>query len=365
MFSMNTHAAPPVLEGRGSAPPTPHGGDPGRPASAGLPSPTALEGGRDLGPLFARPVQRQGEGPRSLLSVRQRPCGEPVWRLDTGVVGVGEAAWCPDRARARVERRSHRVSASELETQLERARRLKLPPWVVFAPHEDAFAASADPARRDEILSMMRRLIDAGIGLVVTTRGDVRDAEGLLALARRRPDALSVRIGLFSTESTLEAKWERGLAPGIRRLALGRSLKELGVRVEVELGPIVPFANDDGRQLKEAVRLVARSGLDAIAPRWIEDAPGLERQLEQEVSPSTARLVTGWFRQPGSNAGQAYRRILPLQVRRSRLEQLHDAASHARIRLVTCACSEQGACVACLEGRDLSAPQLDLFERLA
>jgi hypothetical protein len=314
----------------------------------------------------ARPaIARAPESPRSLLSVRQRSCGAPVWRLDTGVVGVGEAAWCPDRARARVERRPPLVSARELDNQLERARRLKLPPWIVFAPHEDGFAASADPGRRAELVAMMNRLVDVGIGLVLTTRGDLRDAEGLIALARRRPEALAVRIGLFSPESALESRWERGLAPGARRLALGRALKELGVRVEVELGPIVPFANDDARQLKDAVRAVARAGLDAIAPRWIEDAPGLERQIELEVSPSTSRLVTGWFRQPGSNAGQALRRILPLQVRKTRLEQLHDAASQARVKLVTCACSEQGACVACLEGRDLAAPQLDLFERFA
>lgn len=310
-------------------------------------------------------IARAGDAPRSLLSVRQRACGTPVWRLDTGVVGVGDAAWCPDRARGRVERKAPRVTVAELENQLERARRLKLPPWIVFAPHEDAFASTADPVRRAELLAMMNRLVDAGIGLVLTTRGDLRDADGLVALARRRSEALAVRIGLFSAESALEARWERGLVPGPRRLALGRALKELGVRVEVELGPIVPFANDDTRQLKDAVRAVARAGIDAIAPRWIEDAPGLERQIEQEVSPSTARLVTGWFRQPGSNAGQAMRRILPLQVRKSRLEQLHDAASQARVKLITCACTEQGACVACLDGKDLEAPQLDLFERFA
>lgn len=310
-------------------------------------------------------IVRAADAHRSLLSVRQRACGGPVWRIDTGMAGVGEAAWCPDRARSRVERKPALVTERELETQLERARRLKLPSWIVFAPHEDGFAASADPQRRAELVAMMNRLVDAGIGLSLTTRGDLRDAEGLLALARRRPEALAVRIGLFSPESSLEARWERGLAPGARRLALGRALKELGVRVEVELGPIVPFANDDARQLKDAVRAVARAGLDAIAPRWIEDAPGLERQIEQEVSPSTARLVTGWFRQPGSNAGQALRRILPLQVRKSRLEHLHDAASQARIKLVTCACSDQGACVACLDGKDLVAPQLDLFERFA
>jgi hypothetical protein len=259
------------------------------------------------------------------------------------------------------------VTERDLELQLERSRRVKAPDWLLFAPYEDGFTPQASPERRDELVRMMRRLLDSGIALTLTTRGDVVSGQGLVTLARQYGRGLSVRVGVFSTEARVEEKWERGLPTAARRLALARLLKESGARVEVELGPIVPFANDDVRQLKDSMRLIARSGLDVVAPRWIEDAPGLERQIEAEVSPSTARLVTGWFRQPGSNMGGASRRILPLQVRKSRLEHLEESATHLRVQLLTCACSDGGACVPCQLGEPirLKASQLELFGRQA
>ncbi len=305
---------------------------------------------------------------KPLLSVKRHACGAPGWRLDTGLIGVGEAAWCPDRARLRFGgARAFLVSERDLEQQLERARRVKAPDWLLFAPHEDAFTPHALPERRDELVRMMKRLLDSGIALTLTTRGDVVSGQGLVTLAKQYGRGLSVRVGVFSTESRVEEKWERGLPTAARRLALARLLSESGARVEVELGPIVPFANDDVRQLKDSMRAIARSGLGVVAPRWIEDAPGLERQIEAEVSPSTARLVTGWFRQPGSNMGGASRRILPLQVRKSRLEHLEEAANHLGVQLLACGCSDAGACVSCHVGEPIRvrASQLELFGRQA
>lgn len=315
----------------------------------------------------------QPPGRRSVFSVRQRGCGAPRWFVETGLIGVGRAAWCPDRARIRSLTRFGRPLAgsgspvgeiveADLEIAIERARRVRMPEWVVMAPHEDAFAATGTRARRQVILDMMRRLVRERIGVALTTRADLQDGEGLVRLAREIGDLLTVRVGVFALEPRLEAKWERGLAPSVRRLALARALREAGARVEVELGPIVPFANDDDKLLKDLVRSAARFGVDTIAPRWIEDAPGLDDQIEAEVSPSTARLVTGWFRQPGSSVGSATRRIIPLQVRKTRLEHIETAARALGIRVASCRCLAGGACVACLEARAVAAdPQLDLF----
>jgi hypothetical protein len=311
---------------------------------------------------------RNTSPPRSILSVKQRACGSPVWRLDTGVVGVGQASWCPDRARSRFGGgvADYLVGEGDLDAHLARARRLKSPEWIVFSPFEDPFTAAVSQHRRDELLRMMRKLLRLGIGVSLTTRGDLTTASGLVELAREYPDAFTVRVGVFTIEARVEEKWERGLSPAVRRLGLARALREVGANVEVELGPIVPFANDDVRQLRDTMRAVARSGLEVVVPRWIEDAPGLERQIELEVSPSTARLVTGWFRAPGSHMGGAHRRILPLQVRRSRLELLEDSARELGLRLRDCACASAGACSACLEGRRFAlTPQLELFGRQA
>lgn len=302
----------------------------------------------------------------SVFSVRQRACGAPVWRVETGLVGVGQAAWCPDRARIRSLTRLQDLpplaTEADLEIAIERARRVRLPEWVVVAPHEDAFAGTGSRERREVILAMMRRLVREGVGVALTTRSDMQEGEGLIRLARDVGSALSVRVGVFALEARLEEKWEKGLAPTPRRLALARALAEAGARVEVELGPIIPFANDDDRQLRDVVKAVGRAGIRAVAPRWIEDAPGLDKQIETEVSASTARLVTGWFRQPGSSVGSATRRIIPLQARKTRLAHIEEAARALRIEVAACSCLAGGACVACHEGAPVElAPQLELF----
>lgn len=349
-------------------------------AQAGQPPQQPPDPGEDGRRLEAGP-----SASRTVLSIRQRSCGGPIWRIETGLVGVGRAAWCPDRAALRQDRRDRTPAMIEgqaplatvvdLEHALERVRRVRLPEWVVMAPHEDAFVPGVDERRRVEIAAMMRRLVRAGIGVALTTRGELRDADALLAVVREAPEAFSIRVGVFALDARLdeprgvaasrqgvEAKWEAGLAPSIRRLALARALKELGARVEVEIGPIVPFANDDPKTLKDLVRAVSRAGIDTIAPRWIEDAPGLERQIEVEVTPSTARLVTGWFRQPGSSVGSATRRIIPLAVRKTRLGAIEEAAQGLRMKIATCACLQAGACVACHPGAAVrSSAQLSLF----
>ncbi len=327
--------------------------------------------------MNAQSGQPSTHGPhRPVFSVRQRTCGAPVWRVETGLVGVGMAAWCPDRARIRSLSRTadvvQPIVEADLEIALDRARRVRMPEWVVLGPHEDAFAATGTPERRAVILAMARRLIREGIGVALTTRSDLQDGEGLVRLAKEVGAALTVRVGVFALEDRgtysrdaaprLEEKWEKGLAPSVRRLALARALMEAGARVQVELGPIVPFANDDDKQLKDMVRAIARFGIRTIAVRWIEDAPGLDKQIEAEVSPSTARLVTGWFRQPGSSVGSATRRIIPLHVRQARLVNIEAAAQAAQIELATCTCLAAGACVPCLEGSAIvHEPQLELF----
>lgn len=237
---------------------------------------------------------------------------------------------------------------AELEQSLDRLRRVRLPEWVVFAPHEDAFVESASPERRAEVLAMARRLLTLGIGIALTTRGSHRDGEGLIELARAFPDLMTVRVGIFGADVRNEERWERGLAPWTHRLALARALKEAGAQVEVELGPIIPFVNDDPKRLRDALRAIARAGIRAVAPRWLEDGPGLEPQIEAEVSPSAGRLANGWFQQPGSNVGSSQRRIIPMQVRRTRLETIEETARTLGLHVVTCACCDQGASAPCI-----------------
>jgi len=253
------------------------------------------------------------------------------------------------------------VSAVEVEATLARARRL--PAWLWFAPREDVWAASADPARRAEGEHMLRHVLGRGVGVAIATRGGLREAQGLVDIARRAPGQLTVRIGVFSRDREVEARWERGLAPVGQRLALAAALIDAGVEVSAELGPIVPLVNDHPDGLRDLLRLVARAGITEVAPRWIEDGPGLVRQIERTLGRSQGRLLAGWFGQPGARRGDGGR-VIPLQARRLRRDRIDQVARELGLSVRECGCMAHGASVACItDPQGLGRGQLELFQK--
>ncbi|PKN54899.1 MAG: hypothetical protein CVU56_24035 [Deltaproteobacteria bacterium HGW-Deltaproteobacteria-14] len=294
------------------------------------------------------------------LSVhRHGTCGA-VWRLDVGDAGVGRAAWCPDRAARRIAGGGPwQAPLSTLGPALDRLR--KLPDWLWLAPREDAFVASADPARRAELLLMMRHLLGRDVDVALTTRGGLREGRELVALAAAAPGRVAVRVGLFTRDLALEARWEDGLAPASQRIALASALVDAGAAVTLELGPIIPFVNDAPRALDGVMRAAARAHVRHVAPRWIEDAPGLLLQVEREVGRSSARMLSGWFRQPGAQAERGGRRGIAPDARSSRRQHIHEAARDHGITVVECRCVHHGASAACpVAPSRLVRPQLDL-----
>ncbi|MCA9514871.1 MAG: hypothetical protein KC635_08015 [Myxococcales bacterium] len=293
-----------------------------------------------------------------LTGRRESACGV-VYRLDTGDAGVGHAAWCPTRA-ARAQAGSARVARAEATVDEALARARRLPEWVYFAPREDAFAADVAIERRDEVLRMMQRTLARGVGIALTTRGTLRDAPGLVALARAWPGRLSVRVGVFSRDAAVEAKWEAGLGPASGRIALAAALQEAGATVALEIGPIIPFVNDDARALRDLLRAAARAGIRQIVPRWAEDSPGLVRQVEREISRSSGRMLAGWFNQSGATRADGTRTV-PFQARRQRRQIIHDVARELGLTVVECRCVHEGAAAACITGPAVAREQLSLF----
>ena len=296
--------------------------------------------------------------PAQLSVHRHGTCGA-VWRLDVGDAGVPQAAWCVERAsRIRGGRAVRRASPEEVGHAFDRLRRL--PDWVHFSPREDAFCASADLGRRAEVLAMMRSLLGRGVDLAFTTRAGLRDARDLVALAEAAPGRLAVRIGVMTRDTGVEARWEAGLAPAGQRIALAGALAEAGAAVALELGPIIPFVNDGARGVGEIMRAAARVGVRLVAPRWIEDGPGLCEQVERQAGRSAGRMLNGWFQQPGSLRDDG-RRMLSLDTRSVRRQQLHEQAREHGVTLVECRCMHHGAATACpIAPSRLSRSQLDL-----
>ncbi len=301
--------------------------------------------------------------PPLIRPARRGGCGT-IWQLDTGDAGIPDAAWCPERA-ARARHRGKAAPAwfaSErgAADALERARRL--PPWLWLAPREDAFVRRAHPDRRRVVTAIARHALRPGVDVALTTRGGLRQAGDLVQLAREFPARLAVRVGVFSRHPAVVDQWEAGLAPTSQRVALAAALQAAGADVTVELGPIIPFVNDDPRMLRMLARQLARAGLRAVTPRWIEDAPHLLEQVQREVSRSASRLLGGWLGQPGAS-GPGGRRVIALHARRPRRQRLHEAVRGFGLAVSECRCAHDGASVCCpVAPRGAASPQLELFK---
>ncbi len=216
---------------------------------------------------------------------------------------------------------------------------------------------------RGPALELMAVLMSRGVGVTISTRGGLPQADGLVTLARRFPTKLRAEIGVFSSDDTLIDQWESGTARPSARLALAGSLMHAGAEVIGVVGPIVPFINDGEPDLRRTLRLLAAQGVRSIKPLFIEDGLGLVRQVEREVSRSRGRLLNGWFRMDdGPRAGP---RRLPPDARQARFERLSHLTAPLGMQLISCRCAVDAASqkASCLAGpiETTRTGQLDLF----
>jgi len=278
--------------------------------------------------------------------------------------GEGLAAFCRRRA-ARLGPASPmppaEVLLGALSQDLRRAGAIRSMDWVWLCPNADPFTPVA-PELAGATLRMAEILIRHGLGITIRTRGGLEQAQGLLTLARRYPGQLRVEIGFFSEDRVLARRWERGLAPMDQRLGLATALLGSGAEVVGRVGPIIPLINDGERRLVKLARALGRVGIHTLVPEWIEDGPGLTKQIKREVCRSRAQMIAGWFDMERSNPHEK-RRQLPERVRRHVLSRLHKAADSGGQNLVVCPCSSRFGKSTCLSGPHhvVERTQLDLF----
>jgi len=259
-----------------------------------------------------------------------------------------------------------------------RARRLSQAGGVVFSPREDALVGD-DLAARDAAYMILADILAGGTAVALTTRVGLAGGEQLLALARRFPSLISVRIGIFGGPPDEERRWEDGLPTRADRLELVAALVKTGAHIEVEVGPIIPFVNDNEVAWKALLRAIARAGARTVVPRFLAGSPELVSQVEKEIAPSAGRMVLGWLsrgvEEPWFRASRGSRRgplshvpssdivrALPLQARQPRLRRLTELAAAANLTVRTCACFDGGRAHVChaLQARPQVVRQLDL-----
>lgn len=307
------------------------------------------------------------------------------WTLHIGHGGTNGAVWCPWRAEHHVRgvaaASDLRPRVGELRSAWRRIGRLATSGVLVFNPREDIFAPHVAADLREGGLAVLKSFLEAGDVIAVTTRGGLDDAAGLVALAGVHGPKLQVRIGIFGGASEDESRWEPGLPARGERLKLASALVIAGAQVEIEVGPIIPFINDDEKQWRSLFRAIARTGATRVVPRFLGGTPALLDQIERELSAGAARMVGGWLsrgpddawarRRPSSRvrpAGPSYTgddasRTLPLQARQPRLQRLTAAALGLPIGIGTCACFEKGHAHVCFRpGPARQNGQLSLFD---
>jgi hypothetical protein len=210
-----------------------------------------------------------------------------------------------------------------------------------LSPRDELFAGGCPwPHGLVTLEAMLRE----GAEVAVSTRAGLSEAEGLVSLAARFRSALKVRVGLFGATGELEARWEPGLCPRAERLALAERLVAAGADVELELGPIVPFVNDDPRQWQAILRAAARAGVSRVVPRFLAGDWALVRRLERVLSPAEGRMVMGWLGLARPRVGvpgpQPERRGFGLSAsaREARLGRLGEVLGPLPLRLGGCGC---------------------------
>jgi DNA repair photolyase len=304
----------------------------------------------------------------AVIAHRRHRCAGSIWTAEFDSRGQGRAAFCGQRSRRVGDPQLVRDTSfivERLGEDLWTHRHRRSLRWVWLSPGADPFV----PGARDLVeptLACARTLLEHGLGVVLHTRGGGPAGRPLIALAREFPGMLRVDVGFFSPDVKLVRTWEAGCAPVGARLGFAESLAEAGADVRARIGPIIPLINDEPRPLRRLMRDLARHGVRSALPEWLEDAPGLVRQIEREVSKSRARMVQGWLQMEGARQPTGPRRV-PEHVRRHGITRLHDAADVAGVALTICTCASDLGQGTCLSGPPVTSArkQMDLFAESA
>lgn len=286
-----------------------------------------------------------------------------VWTVDVDRRGEGECAFCTTRA-GRIgpptPPQPSAVLLGRLTRDLRRFGSRKSLTWVWLSPNADPFSPAA-PELAGPTLEAAGLLLRHDIGVTIRTRGGLDTAAGLVTLAHRHPGMVRVEIGAFARDPELVDQWEQGTSPLTSRVALATELSRAGADVAARIGPLMPLVNDGEQDLASLCRTFARAGASALIPVWMEDAPGLIKQIEREVSRSRARMVEGFFELDTRHPSAARR--LPERARRHILRRLHTIADSVSLSLIVCPCSTSlGTCSCLTAPRGVGErKQLDLF----
>ncbi len=162
-------------------------------------------------------------------------------------------------------------------------------------------------------------------GIVPLTKSAliVRDIEGYARIAAHSP--VCVMMTVTTTDDVLAAKVEPGASPPSERFAALRAFSDAGIRTGIAMMPILPFLEDNMKNLSDIVDKASRAGVAFIAPSFgmtlregqreyfytalDRDFPGLREKYadrygnDYSCAVPEAQMLKHWFEQQCRQAG--------------------------------------------------------------
>ncbi len=176
-------------------------------------------------------------------------------------------------------------------------------------------------------------LAEHGFPVLITTKS---------SLVARDKDVLSrmkaaVSITITTLDETLARRIEPGAPPPRDRLRAVEELSKSGVPVAVRVDPVIPFLNDDPRELEELVEAAASVGAVHVTTSTYKARPDNLYRMCREFP----ELADKWRSLYSTKPFHGYR-YLPADLRRKLLEPVRRAAERLGLTYATCREGEAG-----------------------
>ncbi len=211
------------------------------------------------------------------------------------------------------------------------------------------------------VLAAAERLVTAGVGLVLCTRGapgpETPWGRVLLEAVERGAEA-RVELRLFSLDPRLAQLYEPAAPPPAERLRAARDLAGRGVGIEGRIDPLLPWISDTVGHLEEIVEAFARLHATDLRASYLHLPCGQARRGGLGRLPAAHQAILR-----GSLGGGPTRpgvaRLLPSAMRQDGYARLRRIAEARGLHVTVCreANPDLGSACPCLGGAVADAPR--------
>ncbi len=194
---------------------------------------------------------------------------------------------------------------------------------------------SSDPYPPEELIYGLTRkaleiLVPAGRGILITTKGTLYATRDLSLIVKGN-------VAVTPTITTLDSGLSMLLEPGAplpsKRIDAIRKASEAGVPVGVRVDPIIPFLNDDPRDIWELVGALADAGAVFIVTSTYKARPDNFARVLRALGGNLGRKLHELYSRGTKVGGYTY---LPKELRIRLLRPVIDAARYYGLEYATC-----------------------------